>query len=192
MATFTLSEAEWDGLDDLRFSTNDKRVFRNSTIILMSAIGRSKFSIAQDLGCSPATVDQVRKRYREKGREGMVPVKPTGRPPRATPAYLQALRQAVQTPPQTLGYAFSVWSVGRLQAYLQQQTGIAFSDDQMRRLLHAEGFSFQRPKHTLKGKRNEAEYERARTELETLKKKPWTAGDRSFTRTKWKSTCIPL
>jgi hypothetical protein len=56
---------------------------------------------------------------------------------------------------------------------LKRQTGITFSDDQLERLLHQEGFSVQRPKHTLKGKRDEAAYEQARQELQDLKKKPW-------------------
>jgi transposase len=72
-----------------------------------------------------------------------------------------------------LGYGFSVWSVARLEAHLRKQTGIGFSEDQLRRLLHAEGFSFQRPKHTMKGKRDEVAFERAQAELETLKKKPF-------------------
>jgi transposase len=78
----------------------------------------------------------------------------------------------VETPPQTFGYGFSVWSVARMEAHLRKETGIAFSQDQLRRLLHAEGFSFQRPKHTMKGKRDEAAYQRAAVELESLKKKP--------------------
>ena len=40
----------------------------------------------------------------------------------------------------------------------------------MRRLLKEEGFSFQRPKHTLKGKRDETAFERARQQLQELKK----------------------
>jgi putative transposase len=172
MAAWTLSSEQWDALDQLRFSTTDAALFRNATIILMSAVGRSKFSIASDLGCSPATVDHVRKRYRDHGITALERRTPPGRTSRATPAYRAALRLAVQTPPQSLGYGFSVWSVGRLAAHLARQTGIAFSDDQLRRLLHQEGFSFQRPKHTLKGKRDEAAFARAQAELEELKKKP--------------------
>ena len=172
MAAWTLSSEQWDALDQLRFATTDAALFRNATIILMSAVGRSKFAIAADLGCSPATVDHVRKRYREQGLTGLDNRTPPGRTSRATPAYRAALRQVVQTPPQSLGYGFSVWSVGRLAAHLAKQTGIAFSDDQLRRLLHQEGFSFQRPKHTMKGKRDEAAFVRAQAELEELKKKP--------------------
>ena len=171
MTAWTLTDEQWDALDKVRFSTTDKSVFRNATIILMSAVGRSKFSIAHDLGCCSATVDNIRKHYRQRGVAGLQPRKPPGRTSAATPAYRQALREAVNTPPQTLGYGFSVWSVARLNEYLKKQTKISFSEDQLRRLLHEEGFSYQRPKHTMKGKRNEAAFVQAQKELRTLKKK---------------------
>lgn len=171
MAAWDLEDAEWDALDELRFSTGDADVFRNATVILMSGVGRSKFDIAKDLGCSPATVDNVRKRYRQRGLEGLQRRKPPGRKSRATSAYRAALREAVQTPPQTLGYGFSVWSANRLAKHLEKTTKIALGDDRLRVILAEEGFSFQRPKHTMKGKRDEAAYMRAQGELKILKKK---------------------
>ncbi len=171
MAAWTLSDEQWDALDKFRFGTSDAMVFRNATIILMSAVGRSKFSIARELGCCPATVDNVRRRYRQSGLSGLQPIKPPGRPSAATPLYRQTLREAVNTPPQTLGYGFSVWSVARLNEHLKKRTGISFSEDQLRRLLHQEGFSFQRPKHTMKGKRDEVAFTKAQKQLKTLKKK---------------------
>ena len=154
MAAWQLDDAQWDALDEVRFSTNDANVFRNATVILMSGVGRSKFDIAKDLGCSPATVDNVRKRYRQRGLAGLQRRKPPGRSSRATPKYRAALREAVQTPPQTLGYGFSVWSANRLAKHLEKTTKIALGDDRLRTILAEEGFSFQRPKHTMKGKRN--------------------------------------
>jgi transposase len=165
-----LTDAEWDALDHLRFGTTDAEVFRNATMILMTAVGRSKSSIAQDLGCSPGTVDNVRKRYRDRGLEGLKRRKPPGPKPRATAEYRAALGRAVQTPPQSLGFGFSVWSAARLGAYLKRETGIALGTDRVRRILHEEGFSFQRPKHTMKGKRDEAAYEKSRRELKRMKK----------------------
>jgi transposase len=158
-------------LDELRFSTRNADLFRNATVILMSAVGRSKFDISEDLGCSPATVDNVRKRYRQSGLDGLQRRTPPGRASRATPEYRAALREAVQTPPQTLGYGFSVWSANRLAKHLEKKTKVTLSDDRLRVILAEEGFSFQRPKHTMKGKRDEAAYERARGELKSLKKK---------------------
>jgi len=173
MARWNLTDEEWDALDAVRFSTTDADVFRNATIILMSGVGRSKQSIAEDLGCCPATVDNLRKRYRQEGVQGLTPRKSPGRRSAATAEYRQALRRAVQTPPQTLGYGFSVWSAARLNAHLRKETGLSFSDDRLRALLHEEGFSFQRPKHTMKGKRDEAAYDRARRQLKRLKKGRW-------------------
>jgi hypothetical protein len=95
-----LSDNEWDALDRLRFSTSDAAAFRNATIILMSAVGRSKASIAYDLGCSIRTVDIARQRYRQSNPEGLIPGKPSVRMSRATPEYsldesLTAFRRGV-------------------------------------------------------------------------------------------------
>jgi transposase len=171
MAAWSLSNKEWDALDKLRFTTTDAAVFRNATIILMSAVGRSKASVAHDLGCSIGTVDIMRKGYRARGLDGLIPLKPPGRPSRARPEYRAALRTVIQTPPQDLGYGFSVWSLARLNAHLIKQTGIGFSEDQLGRIMKQEGFSFQRPKHTMKGKRDEEAFEKAAAKLRSLKKK---------------------
>ena len=172
MSNWEWSEPEWEALAHLRFGTSEAEVFRNVTIILMTAAGRAKAAIAQDLGCSPATVDNVRQRYRQRGLVGLRRGTPAGRRSRATAAYRTALRQALQTPPAQWGYGFSVWSVARVGQHLKKTTGVGFSEDHLRRLVHAEGFSFQRPKHTLKGKRDEVAYEQARQELQDWEKKP--------------------
>ena len=75
MALWKLTDKEWDALDALRFSTADVNVFRNATLILMSGTGLSKNSLAKELGCCPATVDNVRKRYGEQGLAGLTPRK---------------------------------------------------------------------------------------------------------------------
>jgi transposase len=157
----------------MRFATTEAALFRNVTIILMTAAGRTKASIARDLGCSPATVDNLRARCQQQGREGLRRRQSPGRPSRATAEYHAALRQAVQTPPQQLGYGFSNWSVARLGQHLKRQTGLAFSEEQLGRLLPQQGFSLQRPKHPLEGKRDEVAYEQARQELQGMKKEPW-------------------
>jgi transposase len=174
MAAWSLSNKEWDALDRLRFGTSDAAVFRNATIILMSAVGRSKASIAYDLGCSIGTVDIARQRYRQGGLEGLIPGKPSGRVSRATPEYRAALGKVIRTPPQDLGYGFSVWSLARLNAHLLKEIGIGFSEDQLGRIIKQEGFSFQRPKHTMKGKRDEEAFQKAARKLRALKKKPST------------------
>jgi putative transposase len=172
MARFILNAAERESLERLRSEFKQATVFRNVTIILQSADGCSKSELSRALGCSISTIDRVRREYRRNGPAGLLPVKPPGRPSRATAEFRAALVEAVQTPPHTIGYGFSTWSVPRLAAHLKKTTKISFSNDHLRRILHQEKFSVQRPKHTMKGKRNEEEFERARSELEVLKRGP--------------------
>lgn len=166
-----LTEAQWNGLDRLRFSTSSADVFRNCLIILYSDSSDTIGVIAKRLGCGTDTVTRVRRLYRAGGVDALRPIPPPGRTSKATPEFLGQMKQAVLTNPMTLGYGFSAWSAVRLAEYMAKTTGIRFSDDQMRRLLHQEGFSVHRPKHTLKGKRDEAEHDAAKNRLVRLKKK---------------------
>jgi transposase len=167
-----LSDRQWDELDQLRFTTSSADIFRNCLIVLKSDSAETIPSIAEQLGCAPETVKRVRRLYRQGGIEALRPQHSPGRPSKATPVFLRALRQAVTTGPLTLGYGFSTWSAARLAEHLAGQTGIRFSPDQLRRLLHREGFSVQRPKHTMKGRRDEVAYAKAKKQLRRLKKKP--------------------
>ena len=166
------TEEQWNELDHLRFSTPAADVFRNCLIILKSDSRDTIAAIADDLGCGTDTVIRVRRLYRQGGVQALYPLKPPGRPGRATPEFLRQMKQAVQTNPLTLGYGFSTWSSVRLAAHLAKVTGLRFSDDQLRRLLHQQGFSVQRPKHTMKGKREEVAYAQSKVQLRRLKKTP--------------------
>ena len=172
MTWHALSDPERQTLERLRRDDGRAPVFRGATIILLSADGHSKAALSRALGCSISTIDRVRRAYLREGSAGLLPVKPPGRPSRATAEFRAALAEAVQAPPADLGYGFTTWSVSRLAAHLKKVTKVTFGDDQLRRLLRQEGFSVQRPKHTMKGRRDEAEYERAKGELEALKKGP--------------------
>lgn len=167
-----LTEEQWDEVDHLRFSTPSADIFRNCLIILKSDLGETIAAIAEDLGCGTDTVGRIRRLYRQGGAAALRPIKPPGRRSRATPPFLQALREAVGICPLTLGYGFATWSAARLAAHLAQTTGVKFSVGQLRRLLRREGYSVHRPKHTMKGKRDERAYRQAQGELKALKKKP--------------------
>jgi len=167
-----LTPDQWDELDRVRFSTPSADVFRNCLVILMSDSRDTIASIAKRLGCSTETVTRIRRLYRQGGAAALCPIQPPGRKPRATAEFIVRMKETVATNPQALGYGFSVWSAGRLAKHLEKVTGLGFSDDQMRRMLRQHGYSFQRPKHTLQGKRDEAAHEKARKQLARLKKTP--------------------
>ncbi len=167
-----LTEAQWDELDRLRFTTRSADVFRNCLIVLMSDSRDTIREIAHRVGCGTDTVVRVRRLYRQGGIQALHPIKPPGRPSRASAAYIAEMKRAVQANPRDLGYGFSTWSSVRLAVHLAKVTGTRFGDDQLRRLLRRHGFSFQRPKHTLKGKRDEKACQQAAGQLRRLKKTP--------------------
>ena len=185
-----LSDEQIDALDTLRMKTSSAVVFRNCTRILMSDAGRSKASIAEDLGCGTATVDRVRRLYRTLGIGGLTPIRPPGRPAPLSEALREPVRKAVQTDPRSLGYGFTTWSVARLTEHLRSRCGLPASASTVRRVLAHEQFSLQRPKHTLEGKRDERARAEAKKELAGLKKKrsARTQPKRSSSKTKPKST----
>ena len=168
MARLVLSDSQRSALEELRSRTKDVRVYRNATIVLLTADGSPEQALAQALGCSGATIDRIRRRYRVQGLAGLIPTPPPGRPSRATADYRAAMTQAIRTPPQDLGYGFSTWSAARLAQHLKKTTGIALGVDQVRRLLRRARFSVQRPKHTMRGKRDEEDFQRAQAELKDL------------------------
>jgi transposase len=139
MMCWKLSDEQQKGLDALRSSTSDERVIRNVEVILMSGQGRSKEWLALEFGCSLGTVMNIRRGYRLRGLAGLKPRPRPGRRSRATPHYRARLRQVAHISPQNLGYAFRVWSAPRLAQHLEKETGIRFSEDQLRRILEQEG-----------------------------------------------------
>jgi hypothetical protein len=68
------------------------------------------------------------------------------------------------------GYIFTTWSIVRLNTHLQAATGIKVCNAWLRKLVLAEGFVYRRPKHTLRGKRNERAFRKAQRKLSQLKK----------------------
>jgi transposase len=140
--------------------------------VLNLARGVTRQQVGEELRVHPATVGRWAARYRRRGLAGLrAPAHDgRGRPRRLQVEHLQLLRQTVLTSPRQLGYAFTAWTLPRLAAFLERQTGVAVQGHYLGRLLHRMGIARRRPKHVLEGKRDEAAHDRAKTELEALKK----------------------
>ena len=74
---------------------------------LMSYFRETIPVIARRLGCGADTVVRVRRLYRNGGINALYPIKPPGRPCRATPEFLRQMSIAGQTNSLKLGYGFS-------------------------------------------------------------------------------------
>ena len=160
-------------LISLRDRPPSPRVGRRATCLLLSAAGEPARQIARVTGMSLDAITDIRRRWRKArgSRLRSVLDRPrSGRPPKVTAAYRRELRHALDKGPLSFGYLLTVWSIARLRTHLSNVTGITISRDWLRRLAHREGFVVGRPKHTLRGKRNEAQYRRAGKRLIRLKR----------------------
>jgi transposase len=180
----------------LRHQPPSPRVGRRATCLLLSAAGEPAKRIAYVTGMSLDAISDIRRRWRSGRRSRLRSLldKPRcGRPAKVTAAYRRQLRRALDKGPLPFGYLSTVWSIARLRTHLRNVTGITISCDWLRRLAHRNGFVIGRPKHTLRGKRNETEYKRARNRLNRLKKgrAKRTLSTNCGTPTPVNSSCCP-
>jgi transposase len=167
-----VSEAERGDLERLVRSNPDARILRRAQIIRLRLLGHKHGEIAELLGVSPPTVAAAIRRFNEGGIAGLADRPRSGRPPRVTESYIEALKGAVRTAPTEWGYEFSTWSLGRLREHLGRETGIWITEVHLWRLMGKHGLVYRRPRHDLSHLRDPAEYEQKKGMLDLLKKGP--------------------
>ena len=55
----------------------------------------------------------------------------------------------IEKEPTDFGYDFTIWTIDRLRAHLEKETGIRLSESRFRVLLKRKGYRYRRPKHDL-------------------------------------------
>ena len=118
------------------------RVSERMRAVLLSGRGYSVPEIARIFECDEATVRDWIRRFEAEGIQGLKDRPKSGRRPRATPAARDTLRRTVSEERPTQGS----WTVVLLQVQLVVITGVRVSRTTVRRLLHALGFRWRRPK----------------------------------------------
>jgi len=167
-----LSEADERQLQEAAADSPEADFRDGCRAVLSLARGATRQQVAEQLHVHSATVGRWAARFRQRGLAGLRGPEHDGRgrPRRLQVEHLQRLRQTVLTSPRKLGYAFTAWTLPRLAEFLQRRTGVTVQPHYLGRLLHRMGIARRRPKHVLEGKRDEDAHDRAKTELEALKK----------------------
>lgn len=133
-AQLALTEAEQAYLQDfIRTGTRSARAITRARILLMSAIPEPMSVIAATLGVCPATVHNVRTRYRHGGVDAALHDKPrSGQPRQVTPreeAYITTI--ACSTPPDGRGR----WTIRLVTDRLVELYGVELSTESVRHVL---------------------------------------------------------
>jgi len=152
---------------------HDKRpeVRQRCTAIRLLHLGYKPEQVAEMQAVSKPTIYSWIERWREGGVEGLVNKPRSGRPPKADDEYSLALMEAMDKEPKTFGYEFSVWTIDRLRAHLEKETGVSLSKSRFQALLKRKGYRYRRPKYDLGHLQDKEAKSNAAELLEELKKK---------------------
>lgn len=120
-------------------------------------------------------------RWRNGGIEGLANRPKSGQPSKADDRYTMALGEVIEKEPSELGYDFAIWTIDRLRAHLEKETGISLSESRFQALLKRKGYRYRRPKYDLGHLQDKDAKAQAADLLDALKKKKKKALGDDFT-----------
>ncbi len=134
--------------------------------------GRSLHEVGRLVGCAPISVMRWRDAREEGGVLALrVRVSP-GRPPKLGVRQRQRLVKLLLQGAMTHGYRTEIWTTARVAEVIRKSFGVRFHRDHVGRLLHALGFTHQKPERRALERNEEAIERWKKEEWRRIKKKP--------------------
>ncbi len=105
--------------------------------------------IAEALGVTKGAVSQWLKKAKavppERQAEALRIRKSTGRKPAIEPEHRPKLVALLERAPEAFGFVGDVWTAGRVRAIARRELGVRVGLTTVKKFLHQEGFSVQKP-----------------------------------------------
>jgi transposase len=134
--------------------------------------GHSLNAVARWLRCAASSVMRWRNAVRRRGERAFQVGASPGRPPKLTKAQRQRLVRLLLQGPLAHGYRTDLWTTTRVAAVIERHFGARYHADHVGRLLHALGWTPQKPERRAL-QRDEAAVARwKRAEWPRVKKTP--------------------
>lgn len=160
-----LSPEEHETIEKLAHSrTAAARLVERARIMLLAHQGHRVPALARHLQLTAITVRTWLKRFNAVGLAALTDKPRSGRPATYTPQQVAEVIATSLTPPEHLGLPFASWTLDRLEAYLNEQKGIAIKRSRIDDLLLAEGLRW-RTQETWFGARVDPEFAKKRGTL---------------------------
>lgn len=140
-----LSEQESVTIKRLAHSrTESARQVERATIIWQAQQGQTIPQIARKMGLHHQTVRMWLKRFNEAGLAGLEDDPRPGRQPTYSRAQISEVIAAALSDPKSLNLPFGCWTLDRLEAYLNEDKGIAIKRSRIDEILLAEGLRWRK------------------------------------------------
>lgn len=101
--------------------------------------------VADLVEASTSSVGRWKQVVEHEGLAGLASKPAPGRPPRLSTAERRQLEEWLRRGPRKAGLAADTWTCPRVASLIQQQFGIKYHPDHVRRILDALGWSCQKP-----------------------------------------------
>ena len=111
--------------------------------------------VARQIGCHASSVMRWRDRLRMLGEEGLKVGASPGRPPRLSSQQKKRLLSDLLKGPGAFGWRTEVWTTARITQLIEKEFQISYHPDHIGRMMHALGWSHQKPERRAL-QRNEA------------------------------------
>src|SRR5262245_40521138 len=147
-----------------RSRTDEARLVQRARVIERLAEGERPGRAAAAVGLSRNQPDQWLHRFNAEVPDGLRDRPRRGRPPTYSPERVAAVLATALTAPKDLGLDFGCWTLDRLEAYLNEQKGIAIKRSRVDEILLAEGLRWRR-QETWFGERVDPEFAEKRGRL---------------------------
>lgn len=132
-------------------TTKNATLLRKYHAIFLSTQGYTNLAISKMLQMTPGTIGIYINTYQKDGLDGLIPIKPSGRPSFMSTEQEEALYAVVrdQTPHEVGFKGRYNWTAKLASAWLENEFGILYAESSMLQVLHQIGLSYSRPSYTL-------------------------------------------
>lgn len=128
---------------------NDLDVWRRARAVLGYIEGSSVVDLATELEVTRGSVNRWLRWYETLGVSGLLTERPPGPMPKLDAEQRQELTALIEAGPQAAGYSSGVWTGPMIGDLIAGRFGVQYHNHHVPRLLHALGFSVQRPRRRL-------------------------------------------
>lgn len=160
------------------------RVASRLHAIALNMEGKTAPQIAQFLKVHRSKVSIWLRNYQEHGIESTLEGHRSGRSPAMSERERQKLSDILDSGPVAYGFTSGVWTSPMVARIIEEEFSITYHPAHVSRILHALGFSVQRPTKTLAKAQKAAQDRWTRYKYPNIKKKPKGKVPPSFTKTK--------
>jgi len=171
---YTLTTESVQELQKAIQSSEYPEVRRRALAIRQLHLGKKPKEVAAMFLVSAATINNWWHRYQLLEVAGLANEIKHIPKRKVTPAYLAKIEEALAQEPESLGYAYPIWTLETLRDHLHKETGINISTKWLGIVLQQNGYVFRRPKHTLSNKQDPEAKKQAEEAIELLKKRALT------------------